>query len=234
MIEELAHIDTPAPTATTVDRIKYLIRISRRTQAQFAELIGVDPSHVSKVLSGRLPAGESFLNRMVVNLGVSKRWLVDGSDMPFPRGAESGSHNNTPAADTRRGAPVYNIDVTAGCTELSRMFTDERILGYLDLPNVDPSYPIVKVTGDSMSPKIENGSFISIRRVSNDSPICWGQIYVVILEDYRLVKYVRRNTDPSKVTLHSANPEYDDMEVRRDQILGLYLVETVINYDTIS
>ena len=52
------------------------------------------------------------------------------------------------------------------------MFTDERILGYLDLPNVDPSYPIVKVTGDSMSPKIENGSFISIRHVSSDSPIC--------------------------------------------------------------
>ena len=50
MIEELAHIDSPAPTATTVDRIKYLIKISRRTQAQFAELIGVDPSHVSKVL----------------------------------------------------------------------------------------------------------------------------------------------------------------------------------------
>ena len=233
MIEELAHIDSPAPTATTVDRIKYLIKISRRTQAQFAELIGVDPSHVSKVLSGRLPAGESFLNRMVVNLGVSKRWLVDGSDVPFPRGAESGSHADA-VADKRRGAPVYNIDVTAGCMELSRMFTDERILGYLDLPNVDPAYPIVKVTGDSMSPKIENGSFISIRRVSNDSPICWGQIYVVSLEDYRLVKYVRRNAAPTKVTLHSANPEYDDMEVRRDQILGLYLVETVLNYDTLS
>lgn len=234
MIEELAHIDTPAPTASTVDRIKYLIKITRRTQAQFAELIGVDPSHVSKVLSGRLPAGESFLNRMVVNLGVSKRWLVDGSDVPFPRGAESGTHNRDTKTEKHRGAPVYNIDVTAGCMELSRMFTDERILGYLDLPNIDPAYPIVKVTGDSMSPKIENGSFISIRRVSNDSPICWGQIYVVMLEDYRLVKYVRRHSDPAMVTLHSANPDYDDMEIRRDQILGLYLVETVVNYDTIS
>ena len=55
---------------------------------------------------------------------------------------------------------------------------------------------------------------------------------MVVLADYRLVKYVRRNPDPAMVTLVSANPEYDDIDVRRSDIEGLYLVENVINHDS--
>ena len=37
-----------------------------------------------------------------------------------------------------------------------------------------------------------------------------------------LVKYVRRDEDPSMVRLVSANHDYDDIEVRRSDIEGLY------------
>lgn len=56
-------------------------------------------------------------------------------------------------------------------------------------------------------------------------------MYVIVLDDYRMVKFVRRNADNTKVTLHSDNPAYDDMEVNRDDIRRLYLVEAVINCD---
>ncbi|MDE6377590.1 MAG: S24 family peptidase [Duncaniella sp.] len=59
--------------------------------------------------------------------------------------------------------------------------------------------------------------------------IFWGQIYVVQLEDYRMVKFVRRHKDPDKVILHSENPDYDDMDVDRRDILGMYLVEVILN-----
>ena len=144
--------------------------------------------------------------------------------MPFPRVAEG-----VPAHGA--GAPVYNIDVTAGTAPLSRMFTDERIIGRVCLPGIDPSLPIVRVSGNSMVPALNSGSFISIRPISLEAPISWGRIYVVVLADYRLVKYVRRNADPELVTLVSANPDYDDIEVRRSDIEGLYLVENVINHD---
>jgi len=36
------------------------------------------------------------------------------------------------------------------------------------------------------------------------------------------------------VRLVSANPDYDDIEVRRSDIEGLYLVENVINHDFLS
>lgn len=158
-------------------------------------------------------------------MGVSKDWLVDGSDVPFPK-------RNNSIADS--GAPVYNIDVTAGTMPLSRAFTDEHIVGYVKLPGLNPELPIVRVSGDSMEPKIHSGSYISIRNVPLDAPISWGRIYVVVLADFRLVKYVRRHENPDMVILHSANPDFDDIEIRRSDIEALYLVENVINHDFLA
>lgn len=218
----------PEPTADTVERIKYLIRQSRHTQASFAKLLGIDPANLSRVLSRKARISEGFINRLVVDMGVSKKWLTTGHDVPFPRRSETGSPSD------RRGTPVYDIDVTAGCKPLARMFTDEHIIGYVDLPHVDPSFLVVKVTGDSMSPKIPGESFIAIRPVRIDAPIAWGQIYVVVLEDYRLVKIVNPHPDPDKIVLHSVNPAYADIVVNRSDVFALYLVEVVMKYDYVG
>ncbi|MDE5921730.1 MAG: S24 family peptidase, partial [Paramuribaculum sp.] len=129
---------------------------------------------------------------------------------------------------------VYDIDVTAGAANLSRMLTSEHVIGRLLIPGLNPKLPIVKVSGNSMSPRINNGAYISIRLIDDDDPILWGQIYVVMLEDYRMVKYVRRHEDPSKVILHSENPDFDDIVISRDKIVGMFLVESILNYEIVG
>ena len=230
-------MDNHRQNETIVDRIRYLIEQSRLSQAQFARRIGIDPSNLSKHLSGRLTVSEALINRIVVDFGVSKQWLRDGTDVPFAKEP----HATEIAVDTpvkiltttpqRQGAPVYDIDVTAGCTELSRMFTQDRIIGVIDLPQLNPNGCYVRVSGDSMDPVVKNGGLIGIRPITDRRNIFWGQIYVIVMEDYRMVKYLRRHSDSDKVILHSANPEYDDMEVSRKDIIGLYLVESILNYD---
>lgn len=232
-------IEMPAPEAGILDRIRYLIRLSRRNQQQFSELAGIDATILSKILSGRLKPSESFVNRLVINLGVSKEWLQSGTDVPYPRPEHARTVNKSDdGASTGRlqeeGAAVYDIDVTAGCRELSRMFTEDRIIGRLMLPGVDPEWSVVNVSGDSMVPKIKNGGYIAIRPIRPTAPISWGQIYVIVLDDYRLVKYVRRHENKDMVVLHSANPDYDDMEIPRSDIRGLYLVEVILNYEIIA
>lgn len=226
----------PDQSATVVDRIKYLIKINHKTQAEFGKLINVDATNMSKMLNGHTPVTDGILNRIVVNLGVSKQWLVDGSDVPYakstnaPTVLNSGAHMEM----SRVGAPVYEIDVTAGSRELSSLFTTERVIGRLNMPGISSDHPIVRVSGDSMSPRISNNSYIQIREINDISTIFWGSIYVVVLEDYRMVKQVRRHADPSKVILHSLNPDYDDMEINRSQIMSMYLVESIFNYDIIA
>ena len=84
-------------------------------------LIGCDQSNLSKHLNGKLPISDSFINKVVINMGVSKDWLRDGSDVPFAKyNSSSVPSLMIEESDIKamKGTPVYNIDVTAGCRML--------------------------------------------------------------------------------------------------------------------
>lgn len=216
-----------------INRIKYLMQELNYRQVDFARKIDIDTSNLSKYLNGRLPVSDSLVNKLVVNLGVSKQWLEDGTDLPFAKPAGVIQVNAPSPAMPQQGTPVYDIDVTAGSTPRARMFADDQIVGWVNLPDLtQQGCRIVKVSGDSMSPVIQNGDYIAIRELTNTQYIFWGQIYVVILDDYRMLKYVRRNDNPSLVTLRSANPDYDDMEIARADIRDLMLVQHIIHLDS--
>lgn len=223
-----------ATSTSVIDRIRYLIARSNSTQGRFAKRIGMDAANFSKVMSGNLKLSDSFLNRLVVELGVSKKWLLRGEGTPYEKNAGNEPDVFNAVAITennyKKGAPVYDIDVTAGVTELSRMFTRENVIGFIDYPKLDPKCSVVKVSGDSMMPTIYDGAMIAIHPVSADGVILWGQIYVIVLEDYRLVKVIKKHTDPSKVILHSDNSAYDDIEINRKDIIALYYVDVIMNY----
>ena len=68
-----------------IDRVKYIIREMGLTQGEFARRIGVDSSNMSKYLNGKLPLNDSLINRIVVNLGLSKDWITTGSDLPYAK-----------------------------------------------------------------------------------------------------------------------------------------------------
>ena len=53
MNKTLDSLTLPAPTASVTDRLRYLIKLSRLTQAGFADRIGVDPSNLSRLLNCR-------------------------------------------------------------------------------------------------------------------------------------------------------------------------------------
>ncbi len=218
--------------AEIIDRIKYLMREMGVKQVQFAERIGVDTSNLSKYLNAHMPLSESFLNRLVVNLGVSKGWLMDGTDLPFGK-TPVRVDGEVAANGAGGGTPVYDVDVTAGVASgRNELFASENIVGWVNLPNMSPNCRIVRVSGDSMAPVINDGDFVAVREVSNPSQIYWGQIYVVQLDDFRLVKYLRRHTDPNMVVLRSENPNYDDMDVRRSDIHEMLLVQHVLHLNT--
>ena len=228
----------PGEDSSAVERIRYLIVIMHQTQRSFAHLIGLNPTNLSKILNGRTPVTTGIINRILVNTGVSRVWLTDGVGVPFPQGTghEPDVVDESPVRMdfNPEGAPVYDIDVTAGPSPLSAMFTQEHVMGYLNLPGINHAHPLVRVSGDSMVPRITPNGFVQIRPISDPSMIFWGSVYVVVTEDYRMVKVVRRHQNPDMVILHSVNPNYDDMDVPRSKILALYLVETILNYYVVS
>lgn len=217
-----------------VGRLKHIMMLRHLSQRALARLLKLDPSNLSKVMTGKLPFTEGLVNRIVADLGVSKPWLKSGEGLPFEKEplARDITLSDSPRLMTAGGGvPVYDIDVTAGCRSLEQIFSETRPVGMMNIPELPADTHIVKVRGDSMSPRICNGGYVAIRHIRDPRNIFWGQMYVVQLEEYRMVKYVRRHSDPSMVVLHSDNPAYDDMDVARADICALYIVEAVLNYE---
>lgn len=205
-------------TDTIISRLRQLMEQRGLSQGRFARLIGIDPSNLSKHLNGHLPVTDALVNKVVVELDVPKNWLLGETDVLSKPKSQA------------QGTPVYDIDVTAGFTEFSRLFTADRIVGHISLPQISPDSVVVRVSGDSMEPVINRDSLVAISRNDSRANVFWGQIYVVVMDDYRMVKFVRRDSsDESKLVLRSANSDYDDMIVDRRDVRGLYLVETVVN-----
>lgn len=219
---------------TVVDRVRYLMSLRKLSQRRLAQLLRLDPSNLSKALNGKLPLTDGLINRMVADLGVSKSWLRDGIGLPFdkhPIAREITVPEHTEVTRDAKGTPIYDIDVTAGCRSLATQFGELRPVGVIDIPELPVGSTLVKVRGDSMSPRIVNGGYVAIRPIKDMRNIFWGQIYVVELDELRMVKYLRRHPDPAFVVLHSDNPAYDDMDVARSDIRSLYLVEAILNYE---
>ena len=218
-----------------IARIKYIMSELGYKQNTLAKKLGVDNSNLSKYLNGHLSISEALLNRLVVNLGVSKAWLLTGGDVPYAKQAAAGPPTIVAPQGIEyslEGTPVYDIDVTAGNAPRAQLFADEHIVGSINLPDLaGTGSRIVRVSGDSLTPVIRNGDMIAVRELSSTRYIVWGQIYVILLDDYRLVKYIRKNPDAQLVTLHSENPNYDDIDVRRDDLRDLMYVQSIIHID---
>ena len=228
----MENLPSGADSAAIIARIRYLIGEAGINQYEFAEKIGVDASNLSKHLNGKLPVNDSLLNKIVVNLGVSKKWLRDGTDVPYSKDAVPQVLEGGQLAAVQKGTPVYSVDVTAGPMTRSMMFSQENIVGYIDIPAIPDDCRIVRVSGDSMTPVINNGDYLAVRELRNPDLIFWGQIYVLLLDDYRMVKYLRKHDNPDMVILRSENPKYDDMEVRRTDIRDIMIVHNILHIDT--
>ena len=221
-----------------ISRIKQLMSRMGMKQAAFAERIGIDASNFSKHLNGKLPLSENLYNKIVVSVGASKEWLMTGEGEMWLTRQNSGqlptitvpAGNILPMAV--EGARVYDLDVTAGGMSRERMFAEEQVVGIINMPAIHPDCCVVRVSGDSMLPVIGNGDLIAIREVRNTNLIFWGQIYVVLLDEYRMVKYVRKHPDASMVILRSENPKYDDIEIPKSEIRDMFLVENIIRIDS--
>lgn len=223
-----------------VERIKQLMNSMGLKQAAFAERIGIDASNFSKHLNGKLPLSDNLLNKIVVELGASKEWLLTGEGDMWQSRSNTGvlptvtipAEGLVTMGSLPQGARVYDLDVTAGGMARERMFAEEQVIGTINMPAIHPDCCVVRVSGDSMSPVIGNGDLIAIREVRNTNLIFWGQIYVVLLDDYRMVKYIRRHPDASQVILRSENSNYDDIEIPKSEIRDLFLVENIIRIDS--
>ncbi|MCS2917556.1 S24 family peptidase [Parabacteroides merdae] len=85
-----------------------------------------------------------------------------------------------------------------------------------------------------MEPVIYNGNRVVIREIFNWEDIFYGQIYLILLDEYRMIKYIRRYEQDEKnyIILRSENSGYDDIKLHKSKIRKLFIVENILSVKT--
>lgn len=215
---------------TVKERLKTFIKSQNLSINKFEKKIGLSTGYVNNI---RVSLQPDKVKRIVHSFPeLNAGWLLTGE------GEMLKTHRNgvieiTPEViheGDYSGTLVYDIDAVCGTDTRNIEFTEDRIIGSVKLPEIKHSSHIINATGDSMEPVIRNGDRIAIREISSWDMIVYGQIYMVLTDEYRLLKYLRRHkTDPENmIILRSANPDYDDIDLKRSKIRNLFIVENVI------
>lgn len=129
--------------------------------------------------------------------------------------------------------PYYDIEATATPIEV---FTNQTTIPHtdLDLPGFAGCDFAINVAGHSMYPTIESGSMVLCKKVNDKSLILYGEVYLIVTEDYRMVKRLKKSSKKGLIIAASDNhnghdsPDgitYGSIEIPIDKIIFLYLVK---------
>ena len=197
-------------------RIKEIRKQKGITARQIAEHVKVAESTMSLYENGKREPDYSTLLKIADFLNVSVDCILGKDDILVPsQQIVELSHDN-----------VYMIPIYENAAAGFGSLASDEVIDYTPLFISSPSEATeticIKVTGDSMYPKIENGDIVQVhKQTSVDS----GSVAVVLLDgDEGLVKKVFYGAD--WIELHSINPMYppvrfDGPDVMRIQVVGL-------------
>ena len=181
--------------------------------------LGYSTAIASKWKNGSIPR-DTTLKKIADYFGITVDYLIGKTEEPLPRPEIKGNAIILDPSKTRM-IPVYE-SVSAGFGTIPQNLILEYMPIYIHSESEADETICIRVTGDSMSPEIENGDIIQVhKQASVDN----GSVAVVLVDgDEALVKKVVYGSN--FIELHSYNSAYPPIRfegsgLMRIQILGL-------------
>lgn len=210
--------------ATLAERLSEAKFIRKIKQVELCEATGIGKSAMSQYFKGSFEPKPDKVAALANALNVSEAWLM-GYDVPMePTKTKSfpGEAISILQGQTRMVPLFESVAAGFGC------YANNQIIDYIPLlitTDEEAENTIcIKVSGNSMYPKIENGDIIVVHKQDSvDS----GQIGVFLIDNEEgVVKKANYVYGENWLELLSINPEYmtrrfEGAEVERVKTLGL-------------
>lgn len=181
------------------------------TQKDFANLLEVDKTQISKALGG----DERNITK---NLLKKIHLLLEKVD--------------TPVGDTELDKfEVVNIlptEAMAGTLGDFALAVQDYECERMVSPIKGADFAI-KIQGDSMSPEYPSGCVCLIKKVNEKAFIEWGKVYVLDTENGAVIKQIRRTDRENVVECVSLNPAFQPFTIDTSYIKGWYRILMMIS-----
>lgn len=204
------------------DRVKEIVKYSKKSIPQFATFIGVKtPQAIRELMSGRTKTlSESMQDKILQSFPeINKTWLLAGEGKMINEATERVEY--TDALDK---VPLIPIEAMAGPLTGFSEGVDPRFCRRVNSPVSGADFAI-QISGDSMEPDYPNGSLLYIKKINTDIFIPWGHPVILDTENGPVFKKIFKNPDnPDYIIARSINPDYPDLDIYAPGIYGLYKV----------
>lgn len=165
-----------------IEEIRARMRERGYNQGDLANLIGIDPTAVSKRLTGKRPFKHAEMMKIEAWLG------YDGT------------------ADTLASAAVRMVPVIGQVAASTYREAVQEPLGHIPVPGASQGNLVaLKVQGDSMDLEIEDGGTIIVDM--DDKALFPGRLYVVMNGDNETT-FKQFDLDPARLVPRSTNPAH--------------------------
>lgn len=202
-------------------QLKKAMSIRNISQAELCEKTKIPKSAMSQYVSGSFKPKQERTYLIAKALNVNEAWLMGYEDVLMDiQKLES----NIQSLDQSK---VYNIPVFESVSAGFGAYANDYIVDYMPIYVSNPADAkdmlCIKVKGDSMYPKIEDGDTVVVRKQSSvDS----GSIAVVLIDNEEgFVKKVVYSEN--LIELISINPEYAPKRFEGENVLRVSVVGVV-------
>ena len=191
---------------TTADRIREGMELRNLKQSDLVDRTGISKGALSSYISGRYVPKQNNIYLIAKALNVNEAWLM-GNDVPMER-----SLKNTPSSTAvvinvlgrvAAGIPLDAIEEIIDTEEISQEMASNG------------EYFALKISGNSMEPKISNGDVVIVRKQSDADD---GDLVIAMVNgDDAVCKRLKKYSDG--IALISNNPAYEPMYFSNKDIL---------------
>lgn len=206
-------------------KIRELRMGKKMSQKELAEKMGLAVATISSYEVNNSQPNIEKLIHLSKLFGVSIDEIVGNSAYLF-------GQLNGEVSNRVKTIKYYDLEASAGNTSMFEEGTDP-IYKEINVPGFGDCDFALNVWGDSMFPSLHNGS-IAICKEWKQSFIEYGYIYLIITsENHRMIKYIKPGSSEETISCVSENKSYPPFEIRKDEILKLYMVKGSIERSTI-
>ena len=217
-------------TESVKERLIRYLAYKKMGQAKFEKSIGVSNGFVNNIRSSIQPERLQKIAQLYPELNIA--WLMVG-DLGGKMLKES-EQKPTPAAPSREehSLPLIPFEAVAGPGD--PVYEDERIEDYYTVSEFKDSDFLIRVKGDSMTPRYTGGDLLACKKI----PITevyffqWNRCYVLLTRSQgAMVKRIQPSEKDGWIKCVSDNTKYAPFDVPMEDIVSVALVNGSISLE---
>lgn len=204
---------------TVKERLLQFLKAERISKAEFARRMGVSETYVSTM---RKSLPEARVTKLVELFpALNRDWLLYGEGEMYRKEPSSGARESR---KEKRFIPLLPVEAYAG--QLQAYSEGVKLDECIRLPfEYDGADFAIPVRGDSMEPRIHDGTIAIVARINEKAFIPWGNPMVVDTENGAFIKVLRPvENDADSIEATSYNPSYPPFKIPKESIFGLYRI----------